>query len=85
LGVIAQEIQDILDKDNKYDIVKNTKQKSEFGDDDVLTINYQSFIPVLIKAVQQLSKENDELKDKISNLETQVKNCYNLITKINAK
>jgi len=54
-GLIAQDVEKIFPKD-KYGIVEN---KEEF-----LMINYQEFIPFLVKAIQELEEKIKVLEEK---------------------
>ena len=63
IGAIAQQVQSV-DKDL---VVRDMDDKQTYND--YLRINYYDTIPYLIKAVQELSTENKELKQRISKLE----------------
>ena len=63
IGAIAQQVQSV-DKDL---VVHDMDDKQTYND--YLRINYYDTIPYLIKAVQELSTENKELKQRISKLE----------------
>ena len=52
LGVVAQELQEIF-----------PKMVSEYGEDDYLGVKYSIFVPMLIKAVQELSAKVKELEN----------------------
>lgn len=66
IGAIAQQVQSV-DKDL---VVRDMDDKQTYND--YLRINYYDTIPYLIKAVQELSTENKELKQRISKLEEKV-------------
>lgn len=66
IGAIAQQVQTI-DKDL---VVHDMDDKQTYND--YLRINYYDTIPYLIKAVQELSTENKELKQRIIKLEEKV-------------
>lgn len=66
IGAIAQQVQSV-DKDL---VVHDMDDKQTYND--YLRINYYDTIPYLIKAVQELSTENKELKQRISKLEEKV-------------
>lgn len=63
IGAIAQQVQSV-DKDL---VVRDMDDKQTYND--YLRINYYDTIPYLIKAVQELSTENEELKQRITKLE----------------
>jgi len=65
MGFIAQEVQQVLKQYNmqdKYNLVKIMEK-------DFLGLNTTEIIPVLVKAVQELSEENKELKSRLARLE----------------
>lgn len=66
IGAIAQQVQSV-DKDL---VVYDMDDKQTYND--YLRINYYDTIPYLIKAVQELSTENKELKQRIIKLEEKV-------------
>ena len=66
-GLIAQEVKQAADSQN-IDFA-GYQDHSIAGGDDVLSIGYNELIAPLIKAVQQLSAENEELKSRIQALE----------------
>ena len=66
IGAIAQQVQSV-DKDL---VVYDMDDKQTYND--YLRINYYDTIPYLIKAVQELSTENKELKQRITKLEEKV-------------
>ncbi len=66
-GLIAQEVKQAADSQN-VDFA-GYQDHSIAGGDDVLSIGYNELIAPLIKAVQQLSAENEELKSRIQALE----------------
>lgn len=66
IGAIAQQVQSV-DKDL---VVRDMDDKQTYND--YLRINYYDTIPYLIKAVQELSTENKELKQRITKLEEKV-------------
>ena len=59
-GIIAQEVADIIPEA----ICKSNDEK--------WTANYNTFIGYLIESVKTLSKENEELKEKVNSLETKM-------------
>jgi hypothetical protein len=67
-GLIAQEVKKTMDKLN-IDFAGYQDSKHN-GGDDVLHLNYNEFIAPLIKAVQELSQENKNLKIRIDLLES---------------
>jgi len=74
-GLLAQDLKNTLDK-NKI----STKDFGPYvydAESDSYAIRYGEFIPILIKSVQELSKENNSLKQRIEDLE----NLMNLILK----
>tara|TARA_B110000483_G_scaffold104594_1_gene127619 strand:- start:754 stop:3489 length:2736 start_codon:yes stop_codon:yes gene_type:complete len=65
-GLIAQEVEETMNNlnmsKNEYSLVNYDESNNKYG------INYSELIGPLIKAVQELSNENKELKKKISSL-----------------
>ena len=59
-GIIAQEVAEIIPEA----ICKS--------DDEKWSANYNTFIGYLIESVKTLSKENEQLKEKVNTLETKV-------------
>ncbi len=66
-GLIAQEVKQAADSQN-VDFA-GYQDHSTDGGDDVLSLGYSELIAPLIKAVQQLSEENADLKARIETLE----------------
>ena len=60
-GFIAQEVKAVIDK---HDDVKDGQNIWKTGDDEVQKIAKGGLIPMLVKAVQELSAEVEELKSK---------------------
>lgn len=58
LGLIAQEVKEVVPE-----IVNVPKNEDEY-----MSVRYSELIPVLIDAVQELKKENEELKKKMESL-----------------
>jgi hypothetical protein len=68
MGFIAQEVQQVLkqyDMQDKYNLVKIMEK-------DFLGLNTTEIIPVLVKAVQELSSENEELKKENAELKSRL-------------
>ena len=63
LGFIAQEIDEALG--NKNDYIHAVSHSNP----DKLEASYGRFIPILVKAVQELSSKNTELEVKVAALE----------------
>jgi hypothetical protein len=66
-GFIAQELQTVFPKlvtENKH---ANPEQKGEVTA--FLGINYLGLIPILTKGIQELSAENEELRNRLDNIE----------------
>ena len=61
-GFIAQEVKAVIDK---HDDVKDGQNIWKTGDDEVQKIAKGGLIPMLVKAVQELSAEVEQLKSKI--------------------
>ncbi|SHF87274.1 Chaperone of endosialidase [Chryseobacterium arachidis] len=61
IGFIAQEIRKVLP-----DVVKEADDA-----DKLLSVNYDSLVPVLAKAIQELNKKVDELSIKVQKLESE--------------
>ena len=69
-GIIAQELKATLEEKN---ISTNDFAPYVYdSDSDSYAVRYGEFIPILIKSVQELSKENSELKTRLEILETLV-------------
>ena len=62
IGAIAQQVQSV----EKSLVVKDMDSKQSYSD--YLRISYYDTIPYLIKAVQELSQQNKELKNKLEEL-----------------
>ena len=62
IGAIAQQVQSV-DKDL---VVRDMDDKQTYND--YLRINYYDTIPYLIKAIQELSEQNNELKNKLEEI-----------------
>jgi hypothetical protein len=70
-GLIAQEVEQVLTDmglDNLH--FAGLQHHSHNGGEDVYSIGYTEFIGPLIKAVQELKAENDEIKARLAALET---------------
>jgi hypothetical protein len=64
-GFIAQEVRDILPKgDYNFITTKKLSSLSEGQNSEFLAINYQQFVPCLVKAVQELSEKVERLEKK---------------------
>ena len=59
-GVIAHELQEIM----PYAVSGNKDEIKENGKIKVQVVDYSKLVPVLIKAIQELKAEIDELKNK---------------------
>ena len=69
-GIIAQELKATLEEKN---ISTNDFAPYVYdSDSDSYAVRYSEFVPILIKSVQELSKENNELKTRLEILETLV-------------
>ena len=62
IGAIAQQVQSV----EESLVVHDMDDKQTYND--YLRINYYDTIPYLIKAVQELSEENNKLKNKLEEL-----------------
>ena len=59
-GFIAQEVQEVLKEENaEYTAIVNS------NDPDALEVSSTGMIPMLVKAVQELSAENNALKARL--------------------
>ena len=68
-GFIAQEVQEVLKEENaEYTAIVPDK------DPDKLQVSSTGMIPMLVKAVQELSAKNDELAAEIASLKSQINN-----------
>ncbi len=66
VGFIAQEFEEVFPKDI-------TETEMELGNEtitDFKTVNFDSLVPMLTKAIQELKAENDSLKARITALES---------------
>ena len=61
-GFIAQEVKAVIDK---HDDIKDGQNIWKTGDDEVQKIAKGGLIPMLVKAIQELSAEVEQLKSKI--------------------
>lgn len=59
-GLLAQDVQKIIP-----DLVRNTGMITDLTPDGMLQVKYEEMIPVLVKAIQDLSHEVDQLKAKV--------------------
>jgi len=75
LGVIAQDLVD------KVDEVIDTSKRSDNDDTEYMSVRYTELIPVLIKAIQELSEKNDALEAQNT---TQSAQIADLITRVAA-
>jgi hypothetical protein len=75
-GLLAQDIEETMPElegifYEKHDAYTNQETKEEI--DETYTVSYVSMIPVLIKSIQQLSNQVDELTNRIIDLESENK------------
>lgn len=62
VGVIAQEIQEVLPEAVKFAPFDRTHDNRSISGENYLTVQYEKLIPLLIEAVKELSLEIDKLK-----------------------
>lgn len=62
VGVIAQEIQEVLPEAVKFAPFDQTHDNRSISGENYLTVQYEKLIPLLIEAVKELSAEIDKLK-----------------------
>ncbi|MGZ6398657.1 MAG: tail fiber domain-containing protein [Bdellovibrio sp.] len=79
-GFLAQEVQKILPA-----VVKNTGLISNDTPDGMLRIDYEQFIPILTKAIQDLKKESNELHGTCKASEDQMNAISRELASINDK
>jgi hypothetical protein len=75
MGFIAQEVQQVMKQYNmqdKYNLVKIMEK-------DFLGLNTTEIIPVLVKAVQELSSENEELKKENAELKSRLERLEKIV------
>lgn len=72
-GFVAQEVEKAA-KELEYDFSGVDAAKN---DNDMYGLRYSDFVPPLVKAVQELSSENKELKSRIEKLETLISRIVN--------
>jgi hypothetical protein len=58
LGLIAQDVENVFPQ-----VVDESKSFSETDDTEYLSVRYTELIPVLVKAIQELKAENNELRE----------------------
>jgi hypothetical protein len=68
-GLIGQEIHQVIEENN---IKSFNGLNIPINEEDLYSINYASFIPSLIKSIQQLSNEVNQLKDEIKILKSEL-------------
>ena len=82
-GFIAQDVQkvfpNLITKVYAPKIDHSNRQTKISGSTDFLAVNYTSFIPLLTRAVQELSTQNDSLKNALQNLQTQIDELKTMI------
>jgi hypothetical protein len=72
-GLIAQEVAEVF-SEQEFQIVRslinpNDEPESEFANDPMKAVEYESITPYLIKAIQELSAKNDALEARLAALE----------------
>jgi hypothetical protein len=67
IGVIAQEAKNIFPE--CFGVKRAKLNKNDKEETDVLTVNYNNFVGILLKATQELISENKKLKKRVSKLE----------------
>jgi len=65
-GVIAQEVKAVMDEMN-IDFAGYLDASHDGRGDDILSIKYTEFVPILIKAVQELEQDNKQLRVDLDN------------------
>lgn len=69
IGFKAQEVE-VLEKAAGYEISKNTNLTTTLSEDSKqYGLKYEKFVPILVKALQELSDKNDALEARIKTLE----------------
>jgi hypothetical protein len=69
IGFKAQEVE-VLEKAAGYEISKNTNLTTTLSEDSKqYGLKYEKFVPILVKAIQELSAKNDALEARIKTLE----------------
>src|SRR4030095_215824 len=76
-GFIAQEVEEAAKKLN-FDFSGVDKPQSKDG---LYGLRYDNFIVPLVKAVQELSKQNEERETKINNLQKQIDELKAMVLK----
>jgi len=64
LGLIAQDVEKVFPQ-----VIDKSKSFSETDNTEYLSVKYTELIPVLVKAIQELSAKNDALQTRITQLE----------------
>ncbi len=67
MGFLAQEVRDVVDANDARPL--NIVDDSN---DDSLTIAKANFVPVLVKAIQELTEENELLKSEIAAIKAHI-------------
>lgn len=70
IGFVAQEVEELLNENNYVQIGIETPQNEQ----DHYSIRYAEFVVPLVKAVQELSKENDKLKEELAEIRESIRN-----------
>ena len=70
-GLIAQEISEIFPEEELQVVrrLPDPEAEGDFIDDPMRAVDYEAFVPYLIKSIQELSQKNDELQARIATLE----------------
>ena len=66
-GLLAQDVEKI-EREYDYKVEDKTNIVTQKGEDGQYSLTYERFVPILIKAVQELSTTVEELKTEITNL-----------------
>jgi hypothetical protein len=70
IGLIAQEL---------YEIIPEAVSKPENEATELWGIDYDKLIPVLIKAIQELNTEKEELSVRLAEQEAKLSKLYDLV------
>ena len=77
LGFIAQEVQEVIPEAVVHEVFNDrdrtiARRNSNTPDTDIYGMNYDRLIPVMVKAIQELSSENEKLRQRIADIESKM-------------
>jgi hypothetical protein len=69
LGLIAQDVEKVFPQVIDKSKLPSKPEKEQIDETEYLGVRYQELVPVLVKAIQELSAKNDTLQTRITQLE----------------